>query len=48
MQRKRSLETEEQRINRDAKEAQRRIEDAAAEEKAIDAMVRQSIRLNGA
>ena len=47
MRQKRSRETEAQRNERLEKRAQERIGDAAAEDKAIDAMVRQSIRQHG-
>jgi hypothetical protein len=47
MRRKRTLETEAQRRERFAKDAQRRIDDAAAAEQAMDAMVKESIKLHG-
>lgn len=47
MRKKRTPETEGQRNERFEKETQRRIDDAAAADKAIDAMVKQSIELHG-
>ncbi len=47
MRKKRSPETEEQRSERFEKDAQRRIQGAAAEDKDIDAMVKRSIELHG-
>ena len=47
MRRKRSPETEEQRNERFEKQSQRRIEDVAAEENAMDVLVKQSIQLYG-
>jgi hypothetical protein len=47
MRKKRNRETEEQRNDRLAKEAQRRIEGVAAEDEAVDAMVKQSIQRHG-
>ena len=47
MRKKRTPETEEQRNERLEKEAQRRIDDAAAEGEAVDAMVKRSIKLHG-
>jgi hypothetical protein len=47
MRKKRTRETEERRNERVAKQAQRRNEDTAADDDAIDAMVKQSIRLHG-
>jgi hypothetical protein len=44
---KRTLETEEQRLERVDLQAQTRADDAAAEDKMIDAMVKRSIELNG-
>lgn len=40
-------ETDEQRSAREDSEAQRRRDDSAAEERALDAMVRQSIKQHG-
>lgn len=48
MRKKRTPETEEQRNERFEKEAQRRIDDAAEENNAIDAMVKRSIERHGA
>jgi hypothetical protein len=47
MRKTRTPETEEQRNHRFEKKAQRRIDDAAEADKAIDAMVKQSIELHG-
>jgi hypothetical protein len=47
MRKKRSPETEEQRNERIENEAQRRSDDVAAEDNAIDAMVKRSIKLHG-
>lgn len=47
MRKKRNPETGEQRSERFEKEAQRRIDDAAAEDNDIDAMVKRSIELHG-
>ena len=47
LRKKRHPETQEQRTDRFVKEAQRRIEDAAAEDKAIDAMVKRNIEARG-
>jgi hypothetical protein len=47
MRQKRSLETEEQRDHRLERQAQGRVEDAIAEDKALDAMIRRSIELHG-
>jgi hypothetical protein len=47
MRKKRTPETEEQRNERLEKEAQRRIDGAAAEGEAVDAMVKRSIKLHG-
>ena len=47
MRKKRIPETEEQRDERVAKQAQRRNEDTAAVDDAIDAMVKRSIKLHG-
>ena len=47
MRMKRNLETEEQRTERFEKEAKRRKEDAAAEDRAMDAMVRRSLEQHG-
>jgi hypothetical protein len=47
MRKKRSPETEEQRNERSAKEAQRRIKGEAAEDEAVDAMVKRSIKMHG-
>lgn len=47
MRKKRNPESEEQRNERFAKEAERRIQGAAAEEEAVDAMVKRSIRMHG-
>lgn len=43
----RTPENEEQRNERFEKVAQKRIDDASAADKAIDAMVKQSIKLHG-
>ncbi|HET9810886.1 MAG TPA: hypothetical protein VFP53_04230 [Sphingomicrobium sp.] len=48
MRKKRDPETEEQRNERLDKTAQRQIHDLVEEDKAIDAMVRRSIKLHGA
>lgn len=48
MRKKRDLETDEQRSQRSGIKAQRRIDDAAEADRAIDAMVKQSIKLHGA
>ena len=47
MRKKRNPETKQQRNERLAKEAQRRIEGAAAEDEAVDAMVKRSINMHG-
>jgi len=47
MRKMRTPENEEQRNERFEKVAQKRIDDAAAADKAIDAMVKQSIKLHG-
>lgn len=47
MRKKRNPETDEQRNKRLEKEAQRRADNAAAEDKAIDAMVKRSIDSQG-
>lgn len=47
MRKKRIPETDEQRDERFAKQAQRRNEDTAAEDDSIDAMVKRSIKLHG-
>jgi hypothetical protein len=47
MRKKPTPETEEQRNERFAKEAQNRLDDAAASDKIIDAMVKRSIKLHG-
>jgi hypothetical protein len=47
MRKNRTKETEEQRNERFEKIAQRQIEGATAEDKAIDAMVKRSIKLHG-
>jgi hypothetical protein len=47
MRKKRTPETEEQRDERFAKQVQRRNEDTATEDEAIDAMVKRSIELHG-
>jgi hypothetical protein len=47
MRKKRTPETEEQRNERIKKETDRWIDNAAAAEEAIDAMVKQSIELHG-
>ena len=47
MRKKRNPETEVQRNERFAKEAQRRIHGAAAEDEAVDAMVKRSIEMHG-
>ena len=44
---KRSLETEQQRHDRFAQQARERAADAAAEDKALDAMIKRSIELHG-
>ena len=48
MRKKRELETDEQRSERTGIKTQRRIDDAAEADRAIDAMVKQSIKLHGA
>ena len=48
MRKKRQLETDEQRSERTGVRAQRRVDDAAEADRAIDAMVKQSIKLHGA
>lgn len=47
MRKKRTRETEEQRDERIEKDSQRRIDDAAKADEAIDAMVKKSIKLHG-
>jgi hypothetical protein len=47
MRKKRDEQTEEQRNQRSAQQAQQRIDDTAAEDKAIDAMVKRSIDSHG-
>ena len=47
MRKKRDEQTEEQRNQRSAQQAQQRIDDTAAEDKAIDAMVKRSIDSQG-
>lgn len=47
MRQKRSLETEEQRNQRFERQAHSRIEAGAAEDKALDAMVKRSIEIHG-
>lgn len=47
MRKPQSPETEEQRSARKDSEAQRRRDDSVAEERALDAMVRQSIKQHG-
>ena len=47
MRKKRDPETEEQRKERFAKDAQRRTEDSVAEDEAIDAMIQRSLKLHG-
>ena len=47
MRKKRTLETGEQRARRLDQQAGKRTDDAAEADKAIDAMVRRSIELNG-
>ena len=47
MRKNRTKETEEQRNKRLEKVAQSQIDGAAAEDKAIDAMVKRSIKLHG-
>jgi type II secretory pathway component PulM len=47
MRKKRELLTEEQRIQRDERQAQSDADGAAAEDKAIDAMIRRSIEIHG-
>lgn len=47
MRKKRNPDTEEQRNERFEKEAQRRSDNAAAEDKTIDDMVKRSIKLHG-
>jgi F0F1-type ATP synthase assembly protein I len=48
MRKKRASESEDQRNDRLEKDVQRRIDNARAEESAMDAMVKQSIGLHGA
>ena len=48
MRKKRNPETDEQRSERSGIKTQRRIDDAAAADRAIDDMVKQSIKLHGA
>lgn len=48
MRKKRNPESEDQRNERFEKSAQKRIDDAAAADDAMDAMVKRSIRLHGA
>jgi len=45
---KRTIESDEQRAERLRKNAEERVDDAAATDKAADEMVRTSIRLHGA
>jgi hypothetical protein len=47
MRKKRTPETEEHRNERSERNAQRRVENAAAEDITIDAMVKRSIKLHG-
>lgn len=47
MRKERRLESEHDRNERIERAAQARIEDAAAEQRALDAAVRQSIKLHG-
>lgn len=47
MRKPRTLETDEQRSARAAREARNRIDDDAAADRALDAMVRQSIKQHG-
>jgi hypothetical protein len=47
MRKKRTLETQEQRNERLEKEAQTRGEDSAAEDRAMDNMVKRSLKLHG-
>ena len=47
MQKPRLSETDEQRSAREGKEAQKRRDDSAAEDRALDSMVRQSIKQHG-
>jgi hypothetical protein len=47
MRKKRKPEADEQRRERLGKERQRRIDDTAAEDKSVDAMVTRSIKLHG-
>lgn len=47
MRKKPKSETDEQRNKRFEKESQRRAEDAAAEDNAVDAMVKRSIKTHG-
>ena len=47
MRKKRELLTEEQRIQRGERQAQSDADGAAAEDKAIDAMIKRSIALHG-
>lgn len=47
MRKKRTRETEEQRDERFEKDAQKRIDDAAKADEAIDALVKRSIKLHG-
>jgi hypothetical protein len=48
MRMKRKVESNEQRGQRLQKNAQERLEDAAAADKSVDELVRRSIRLHGA
>ena len=48
MRKKREPESDEHRAERTGKEALKRIDEVAAEEKLIDAAIRQSIKLHGA
>ena len=47
MRKQRNLETAEERIERLKREAQRKIDEAAAAEAAVDQMIKRSIRLYG-
>ena len=47
MRKKRELLTEEQRVRRDELQTQSDADGAAAEDKAIDAMIKRSIQLHG-
>jgi len=47
MRKKRDEQTQKQRSERSALQAQQRIDDSAAEDKAIDAMVKRSIETQG-